>query len=153
MKNNLLLINGSISDTDLNELEQIAKKYNIELQKLNKKNSIQLINDAVELIFENFDVITFSRDFVISAVINLVLRKIKKILAYLRKKNKVITTIVLKQIIEVDDKKIELNISFNPSRKKELLDKIDLIDINFNSENITSINLILINKEIEIYLI
>lgn len=116
MKNEILLT-GKISEK---EIDLLNKEFtNIKVIKAQTKDLCE--SELIQLVFHNFDILTFSRDFILSIAINSSIKQINKIIQFFKKRRKKLESVNIEIQIKAEEKEFRLDIIFNRA------DEIDLI--------------------------
>jgi hypothetical protein len=124
---NEILVYGNISDSEIKELsESIPESEVIKVQTKGLSPA-----DYVQLVFHDFTLLSYTRDFILSALLGLSLTQVKKAVKYLRNRNKVVKTASIE--VQIKTKSLEFLLTLtSPPDKLDLLlelsnDKIDII--------------------------
>jgi hypothetical protein len=120
--NQLILIQGDISDAELKYLNSIYVGDDIRVAKYETKGAaIGGIEHGLQVIFQDFSIVGFIRDYIIAATIDKVLKSIlqglRKMLSYFKTKGKTVKkviTIIIK--IQCEQEVVSLHFSIKIDR-------------------------------------
>ncbi len=149
MKNEVLLY-GPASNQEVEELTELLN--DCEVVKLETKS--QGLEEVIQIVFHDFNILTFSRDFVLGALLTGSLTQIKRIISYFKGKRKKVNAAIIDVQVKSTDKQYSLYITATP-------DNIDLVvelanqrmgEIDLNADNgcMMQIKMTTDNKTIEI---
>ena len=83
MKNEIL-VTGNISESEIDHLNKELSE--IKVIKAQTKGLSK--SEFIQLVFHNFEVLTFTRDFILSVALTNSVKQINKIIQYFQKRNK-----------------------------------------------------------------
>lgn len=109
---NELLLAGPVSDQELEELNQELG----DVQVLKYQTKGLPISEIVQLIFHNFNLITFTRDYLLATSLTTVIKQIKHAVFYLSERNKKVEYVNLNVKIKSDNKEFTLYLSSDSER-------------------------------------
>ena len=145
--NKKLFIQGSISDLDIESLKADFQQTDFEILKYHSLSSNT--DEFLRIIFDDFSLISFARDFILSSLLTSTWESIRKVIKSLIEKNKSVKSITVNlSITTAKGNPLTLKLSADPSKFDILIeqtDKIITVELINTSENITSINVSLDN--------
>jgi hypothetical protein len=123
-------LKGAISDGEVRHLNKIYGEEEIQVYRLEVKSaSTDPLHHALEIVFHDFNVLVFARDFFLT---ELVKRLSKTILPYLtlsiqyfKKKSKKVHKISIVIIVHCKGNPVKLHLEFNPEVEQEFLKAIE----------------------------
>ena len=115
MKNEILLT-GNISESEIVQLNK--ELADVEIIKAQIKGLPS--SEFIQLVFHNFDILTFSRDFILEIAIKRSVNQIKKVIQFFKKRNKKIETINIGIQIKTEEKDFRLDIISENSENIDL---------------------------------
>ena len=119
---NELLLTGNVSESEIQELNN--QLPNVKVIKYQTKGLPS--SDLVQIVFQDLDLITFTRDFILAYALNEVIRQIKYVIKYFKSKRKRVENINLEiQIKDNDNKEFLLYISTDSERLDAAITMID----------------------------
>ena len=141
--NKNLFIQGSISDSDIDNLKVEFNQTDFEILKYYDLSSTTF--ESLRIIFNDFNLISFTRDFVLSSLLTNTLESIQKIVASLRKKNRKVDSITINISVSKSNEQT-LNLKLNAETDKfalliEQTEKCLTVELNNVPKNITSFNI------------
>ncbi|WP_282124112.1 hypothetical protein [Algibacter mikhailovii] len=125
-KKNEIILSGLITKSEIAAIKKIAPDSSI--HKMETKGLTPL--DYVQIAFYDFNVISFTRDFILGMVLTGGLKQIKKILDYLKTKKKRAKNIAVEIQIKTENKSFLLYMVSNP-------EKLDILIYLTNKEMLT----------------
>ena len=105
MKNEILLT-GNISESEIDHLNKELSE--IKVIKAQTKGLSK--SEFIQLVFHNFEVLTFTRDFILSIALTNSIKQINKIIQYFQKRNKKLQSVNIEIQIKTADKEFQLDI-------------------------------------------
>ncbi len=120
MPNIKIVIRGS-SDTEINALRQSLPPEGIDVSR-RPLNAIGGIREVIEIIFEDFSVFYFARDFVIAEALNKSIPLFKKVVKYFRNKNVIVNHSTYSFKMVYRSNVIHFNIVCSPDKLEEGID-------------------------------
>jgi hypothetical protein len=108
--NHEILLSGAVSEKEVEEIKSIISEENV--FKMEVKGYV--LQDLIQIVFNDLNIITFSRDFILGAVVTGGLTKIKSIINYFRQRNKKVKRIKIELQIKSDNKEFTLTILSEP---------------------------------------
>jgi len=129
-----VLISGNITELEIKELQNELSNENINIDKLQVKS--QTIQDIIQLVLQDFNLICFTRDFVLSGIVKASYSIVNKVVKKLEKKNKKIGNVGLE--FEVSTKKgkpVIIKFNSKPENFELLISQVDkIVTIKFIDE-------------------
>jgi len=92
--NNKLFIQGKISSSEIEELRKELNQQDFEISKATTLGHGE--NELLKLIFQDFHVICFARDFILSVYLTSILTKFQKVFKSLNNRNKKVDNFIAK---------------------------------------------------------
>jgi hypothetical protein len=108
--NHEILLSGAVSEKEVEEIKSIISEENV--FKMEVKGYV--LQDLIQIVFNDLNVITFSRDFVLDIVMSGVKTKLKSILNYFKQRNKKVKGIKVELQIKTDSKEFNLTLLSEP---------------------------------------
>lgn len=105
MKNEILLT-GNISESEIIQLNKELTDVKIIKTQIKGLSG----SEFIQLVFHNFDILTFSRDFILENAINISVNQIKKVIQFFKNRNKKIESINIEIQIKTEEKDFLLDI-------------------------------------------
>ena len=119
-----ILIQGDINQNEIDELILELDNDDLVINKLYTKS--QTTQDFVQLVFSDFNVISFTRDLAISGLLTTSLTILKSVINKLKKRNKKIKNVTYEvEIRRGDGKSFSLIFVDNPENFEILIEKAD----------------------------
>lgn len=113
-----LLISGNITKEEISELSKLFS--DIEVHKLETKGLTPV--EFLQIVFNDFEIVTFTRDFILGSVLTGTLDQIRKIIKYLKERNKKAKNISIEFQLKTENKTLMLNIVCEPNKLDLLID-------------------------------
>ena len=129
-----VLISGNITELEIKELQNELYSENIKLEKHLVKS--QTIQDLIQLVFQDFSLISFTRDFVISGILSTSWCAVNKVVKSLEKKNKKIGNVGLEfEVSTKNGKPVIIKFNSKPENFELLISQADkIVTIEFIEE-------------------
>lgn len=121
-------ITGKVSPTEIKELSELYGSENIKITKLETKAApgIYGIEEIIDIIFRDYSIIDFTRDFILANLINYGWKKVKKVINYFNNKAfKKVHQISFDYIVTIDNRKVSLDVVCRPEEIELMLEKIN----------------------------
>lgn len=123
-KTNELLIQGNVSEKELGEINEFLQNENIKVTKLHTKAFDA--GELIQLVFNDFEIIGFARDFVLASLLTYHFSKLSKVIDYLAKSKKNVNTIIIKIACEnAAGDSFLLHVIVEPDKMEELVKLVD----------------------------
>lgn len=105
MKNEVLLT-GNISESEIDYLnKQLSEITVVKTQTKGLSKS-----EFIQMVFHNFEILTFTRDFILSIALTTSINRINKIIQYFQSRNKKIQSVNIEIQIKTANKEFQLDI-------------------------------------------
>ncbi|WP_299762375.1 hypothetical protein [uncultured Pontibacter sp.] len=118
---NKLLLVGNVSETEVEELNK--QLLGVKVTTYQPKGLS--LTEAVQLVFDNLDLLTFSRDFILANALNYIISQVRSTIDYFKSRNKKIDSIILQIRIKEGEKEFSLYVSSDTERVDTAIKMID----------------------------
>lgn len=118
---NELLLSGNVAEDEVNELNELMSNVEVVQYQIKGLSPTEL----VDIVFHNLDVVSFTRDFILSNALNTVISQIKLAITHFRIRNKKIGTIAMHIQIKNDETKFMLYMTSNSDNLDHTISLVD----------------------------